>query len=127
MPKLVVHGASLRCDKGTSPASLQVVPHGSSENETAYATVNDNVPVTNIPPFGNCTTQANPAVASATTAAQGVLTPMPCVPVTSAPWSPGASGVTIDGQTALTDDSSCKCNWTGKITITDAGAQAEVA
>jgi hypothetical protein len=73
-----------------------------------------------------CKTQANPQVAAATAAAMGVLTPMPCIPVITAPWSPGASLAEIDGQKALTDDSKCTCAWTGSVEITDPGNSIEV-
>jgi hypothetical protein len=65
-----------------------------------------------------CMSQANPEVAAATAAAMGVLTPMPCVPVTT-PWSPGDPMVTIGpaGFPALDASSKCMCAWGGEITI----------
>ena len=47
----------------------------------------DNQPIANIAPFGVCISLANPAVAAATAAAMGVLVPLPCMPVTPAPWA----------------------------------------
>jgi hypothetical protein len=126
MTKLVVNGAKLKCSEGLAPSTLTVLPTvGSEADEKPAATVMDNVPMTNIAPFGNCKTQANPQVAAATAAAQGVLTPMPCVPVIPAPWSPGSSIVTLNGVKALTADSKCNCTWTGSIEITDAGTAVE--
>lgn len=126
MPKLVIHGAKLRCSQGVAPSTLTVLPaNGSSADEQPAATVMDNVPMLNIAPFGMCQTQANPQVAAATAAAMGVLTPMPCVPVIPAPWSPGAGIVTIQGQKALTDSSTCDCAWTGSIAITDPGTAVD--
>jgi hypothetical protein len=123
MPKLVVHGAKLKCDQGLSPSSLSVLPAvGSAADDQPVSTVNDNVPMVNIAPFGMCKTQANPQVAAATTAAAGTLTPMPCIPVVTAPWSPGSTLTTLQGVKALTDDSKCSCAWAGTITITDAGS-----
>jgi hypothetical protein len=120
MPKLVINGAKLKCSQGVAPSTLTVLPmNGSSADEQPAATVMDNVPMVNIAPFGMCQTQANPQVAASTAAAMGVLTPMPCVPVIPAPWSPGARIVTIQGQKALTSDSKCNCTWTGSIEITD--------
>jgi hypothetical protein len=73
-----------------------------------------------------CKALANPQVASATAAAQGVLTPMPCVPVIAAPWSPGAAIVTIRGQKALTKDSTCSCAWGGAIEVVEPGTEVEI-
>ncbi len=127
MSKLVVNGATLRCDQGTSPGSLTVLPvQGTSAEEQPGATVDDYVPMLNIPTFGMCRTQSNPQVATATTAAQGVLTPMPCIPLTTSAWSPGSSIVTLNGTKALTDDSKCSCTWSGSISVTAPAAAVEL-
>jgi uncharacterized Zn-binding protein involved in type VI secretion len=76
----------------------------------------DCIPMTNIPTFGMCTSLANPTVASATAAALGVLTPMPCVPVTT-PWVPGSPTCMIGGQPALNNTSKCTCSFGGIIQI----------
>jgi len=81
------------------------------------ATIMDNKPFANILPFGMCTSMANPAVASATAAALGVLTPMPCTPVTSAPWAPGCPTVLIANQPALNNNSKLICSYGGVIQI----------
>src|SRR5688572_9680900 len=96
MTKLVVNGAKLTCSEGVAPSTLIVLPtSGTDASEKPAATIMDHLPMVNIAPFGMCKAQANPQVATATAAAQGVLTPQPCVPVIPAPWSPGASVVTI--------------------------------
>jgi hypothetical protein len=127
MPKLVVHGAMLSCNQGLAPAALAVLPANQADAAARpVATVQDFKPNLNIPPFGMCRTQANPQVASATAAAQGVLTPMPCIPVTTSPWSPGSREVTVNGVQALTADSKCSCQWTGSIEVTEPGSEVDV-
>lgn len=113
---LVNMGSMLKCSKGTAPSSLIVsLPTVTAESPPA-ATVMDFVPLENIPSFGMCMSQANPEVAAATAAAEGVLTPMPCVPLTT-PWTPGMPTITIGGQPALDAASKCLCGWGGEITI----------
>jgi hypothetical protein len=115
-------GALLKCSFGVAPVPLIVVPEGTPVTATApAATIMDFVPFENIATFGMCSSLANPEVAAATTAALGALTPMPCVPMTSSPWAPGAPTVTINGMPALTEDSICMCDWGGVIEITDPG------
>ncbi|AKT38842.1 DUF4280 domain-containing protein [Chondromyces crocatus] len=127
MPCLVVHGARLRCSQGTSQATLTVLPSSEARgDEQPAATVMDHKPLLNVATFGMCQTQANPQVASATAAAQGVLTPMPCVPLVTAPWSPGASFVKVGQHAALTADSTCTCQWTGTVEVVDPGSVIEV-
>ncbi|MEP7120316.1 MAG: DUF4280 domain-containing protein [Byssovorax sp.] len=128
MPKLVVNGAKLQCSEGLAPGSLTVLPTNLAETGALpVATVMDHLPMVNIAPFGMCKTQANPQVAAATAAASGALTPMPCTPLVTAPWSSGSSAVEVSAQKALTDDSSCTCLWTGRITITDPASDIDLA
>jgi hypothetical protein len=117
---LVSTGAEVECSFGVAPS----VFNASSENVSATtpAGVITDVEMENIPPFGMCSAPANPEVISATAAAFGVLTPMPCVPVLM-PWTPGAVGVTINGVPALDDESVCMCAWAGVITVTDPGQE----
>jgi hypothetical protein len=117
--KLVVNGAGLKCSQGLAPSTLTVLPTKKIEaDKQPGATIQDFKPNVNIAPFGMCNSTSNPQVISATATAQGVHTPMPCVPVTTAPWSPGSSIVTFHGEKALTADSKCNCAWNGSIEIT---------
>jgi hypothetical protein len=110
MPVVTVKGGTLmRCSCGIAPAAFIVPP-----NRPAHTL--DTVPMVNIPPFGMCTSAANPHVASATAAAQGVLTPMPCVPAATSPWM--GANTEFGSPTPLTDrQSRALCAWTGVITF----------
>lgn len=89
MPKQVVNGALLQCSFGVAPSSLVVLPVNMvNVGGVPAANIMDHKPMMNIMPFGMCTSIANPTVASATSAALGVLTPMPCIPNTVAPGLP---------------------------------------
>ncbi|MGI9211442.1 MAG: DUF4280 domain-containing protein, partial [Methylococcaceae bacterium] len=68
-----------------------------------------------------CNSIANPVVAAATAAKLGVFTPMPCIPMTVAPWIVGQPTVLIGNMPALTDSSQLICCWGGVITISFAG------
>ncbi len=122
MPPLVSNGATLLCTFGLTPSTLVVPPVNlvNASNQPA-ATVMDYIPMTNIMPFGMCNTPSNPQVAAATAAALGVLTPQPCIPVTSAPWTPGSVKVMIKNVPALNNTCTCMCTWGGLISITSPG------
>lgn len=81
----------------------------------------DNKPMVNIVPFGMCNTLSNPQVAVATSAAMGVLTPQPYIPLIVAPWTPGSPTGLIGSTPALIQPSTCMCTWGGIITIIEAG------
>ena len=122
MGSLVVNGAMMTCSFGAAPSSLVVLPTNKVMGcNVPAANIMDFVPLTNILPFGVCSSMANPTVASATAAALGVLTPMPCVPVTAAPWAPGCPTVLIANMPALNDSSKCMCSFGGVISITFPG------
>jgi hypothetical protein len=118
-----VTGATLQCTFGLAPSSLISLPISRVTIEGRPASVvTDTAPGVNIPPFGMCTSLANPTVAAATAAALGVLTPMPCVPNVVGTWLPGALRTTIGGMRALTAGSVCTCAWGGVINMTMPGA-----
>ena len=112
MPKLVVMGAMCQCTMGAAPSSLMVLPSNKVPGcKVPAANIMDNIPMTNIMPFGTCQIL--------TASASGV--PTPCVPATAAPWTPGASKTMIANMPALTDSSTCMCSIGGTISITNAG------
>jgi hypothetical protein len=118
MPMQVVNTAQLMCSMGMAPSALVVIPINRvmSGNQPA-ANIMDHKPLLNIMPFGLCRSPANPVVAAATAAAMGVLTPMPCIPATPAPWVPGAVTVLLANAPSL--DNTCKlnCMWAGMIQV----------
>jgi hypothetical protein len=85
------------------------------------ANIMDHVPMVNIMPFGMCTSPANPTVAAATAAAMGVLTPMPCIPNTPAPWVTGAPNVILGNFPTLDNVSTLMCMWGGVIQFINPG------
>jgi hypothetical protein len=123
MPPSVVNGAVMQCSFGLAPSSLMVIPISRVmiEGQPA-ASVRDTVPGMNIITFGMCSSLAIPTVAAATSAALGVLTPMPCSPAVIGRWVPGALRTTIGGNQALTTGSICNCAWGGVVSILQPGA-----
>lgn len=121
MAQQVCAGALVMCSFGVAPSSLVVLPIHRVMTGAPAANILDNKPNMNVLPFGVCSSIANPAVAAATAAAMGVLTPMPCVPVTPAPWVPGALTVLLDGAPTLNNTSKLMCAWAGVIQITMPG------
>jgi hypothetical protein len=98
-----------------------VLPLNRTMTGVPDANIVDNKPMLNILPFGMCSSPSNPAVAAATAAALGVLTPMPCVPVTPAPWIVGSPTVLIGSMPALNNTAKLMCAWGGVIQIVTPG------
>jgi hypothetical protein len=122
MPLQVCMGAMMQCSFGVAPSSLVVLPTNRvMTNMMPDANIMDHIPMTNIMPFGMCMSIANPMVAAATAAALGVLTPMPCIPATPAPWVAGAPTVLLGNFPSLDNVSQLMCMWAGVITFIDAG------
>ena len=121
MGLVVCGGAMLQCSFGAAPSSLMVLPKNQVTTSMPIANIMDNVPFVNILPFSVCTSLANPAVASATAAALGVLTPMPCTPIIPAPWVPGSPTVLIADMPALNDSCTLTCAYAGVIQIVSPG------
>lgn len=111
--------AKIKCSCGDKISTLTVFPDRTIWlTGEPQANISDHISMRNIAPFGKCHTTAYPATGSATAAAHGKLTPMPCVPNTPFPWMNGKNDVLLKGQPALLKSSSCKCVWGGTITFT---------
>ena len=114
--------AMLQCSFGLAPSTLSVIPIARVMIEgKPAAAITDAAPIMNIPPLGMCTSLANPQVLAATAAALGVLTPMPCIPVTGA-WVGGAMTTLIGGKPGLTFGATCMCGFGGVIQIVNPGS-----
>jgi uncharacterized Zn-binding protein involved in type VI secretion len=123
MPNSVVTGAMISCSFGLAPSTLNALPTPRVMIEgRPAAVISSMIMGANIPPFGMCSSLANPTVAAATAAALGVLTPMPCIPTIVAPWAPGAMKTMIGGIPALVAGSMCNCAFGGVVTIGMPGA-----
>lgn len=128
MPLPLVMSAQLMCTFGAAPSTLIVIPEGQPvmfENKLV-ATIDQNKPFANVPPFGMCMSLANPTVASATSAALGVLTPMPCTPVLTAPWVPPVPTVLVGNKPIVDQTAQLMCAYAGVITITNPGSTTEM-
>ncbi|WP_276952788.1 DUF4280 domain-containing protein [Enterocloster lavalensis] len=121
MGMCVCGGAAIACSFGAAPSALTVLPDNKAVSSMPLATIMDNKPMVNILPFGMCMSMSNPQVAAATAAAMGALTPMPCMPVITAPWAPGCPTVLIGNKPALNQTSKLMCSWGGVIQITNPG------
>ena len=111
-----VNTAMCQCTFGVAPAPLTVTSQTTVLDSSMPAATIMDIPK---PPmtFGMCSSLANPTVASATAAAMGVLTPMPCIPACAAPWAPGSPTVLVCNKPALNNSSKCMCNWGGVISV----------
>jgi len=118
MAKQVCNLAMLKCSMGVAPGTFMVTPEKmvNTSNQPA-ANIMDHIPMKNILPFGMCTSPSNPAVAAA------MGSPVPCVPVTPMPWTPGAPTVLLKNFPALNDTSKLTCLMGGMIEVTNPGQQ----
>jgi hypothetical protein len=118
---LVTGSALLKCTFGVAPSSLMTLPVNHVLVNMPAANIMDHIPMLNILPFGMCSSMANPMVITATAAALGVPTPMPCIPMTMAPWIVGKPTILLGNMPALSNDSKLMCMWGGCIAINFAG------
>ena len=122
MPLQVCNGAMMTCSFGSNPSALVVLPTNRvMTDQVPDANINDFVPMVNIMPFGLCISPGNPAFVAATAAAMGTPTPVPCMPITTSPWVPGAVNVLLGDAPTLDNISTLMCTWAGVITFTSAG------
>lgn len=113
---------------GTQITCMTAIPLASSMFSTSptrtvflegsqMGNIMDFQPMVCIPCMGQCVSMINPTVASATAAACGALTPMPCIPSTASPWIMGQLNVLVEGQPALLQTDKLMCSFAGTLTI----------
>lgn len=118
----VCMSAMTMCPFGMAPSTLMVLPANMVMGMgMPIANLLDSKPFMNIMPFGMCITLSNPMVAAATAAALGVLTPMPCIPAVTAPWTPAGPKPIIKGMPVVDQNSKAMCMWGGVINVTFPG------
>lgn len=117
MPTPVCGGAKMSCSCGQGESALYVREKGAgSSREQSLATVDDYLPMVNIPPFFACTAAANPQAANPSGQ-------KPCTPRFSAPWSEEVEFVTLHGQALLEQRATLACDYGGTIRLLDAAQQ----
>lgn len=115
----VCMGAMMQCTFGAAPATLitNMTPTVMTCSKPV-ATIMDNKPVANIPPFGMCSCPANPATVKPPPV---MFAPAPCMPVIPAPWAPGSPTVVMGQYPALNNNSKLMCAYGGVISIVNPG------
>ena len=109
--------STIKCSYGSAAVPFFVENASYMVGETPGGTIGDAISLDKIPSFVMCMSMDNPMMEAATAAALGVLTPMPCIPVTT-PWMPGSPTVLVRNFPALDASSKCMCAYAGEITIT---------
>lgn len=118
----VVTGATLSCSYGDAPSILKAPKsHGVFLKGKPKMNIMDYKSNVNVMPFGMCSSMSNPAVASATAANYGNLTPMPCTPVITMPWINGKDDNLVENKPSLLSISTNSCIYCGDIIIEDDG------
>ena len=114
-------GATCACTNGMGTG--QIKPSNQMHIRVGgkpVASIKDVAPMVNITSCGLCTSMQKPAVAAATAAAMGTLTPQTCVPSPVGTWKcPGK--VRVAGTPVLTSDGTLTCAYQGTISIVTPG------
>ncbi len=117
MPTPVCGGAKMSCSCGIGESVLYVKEKGAgSSREQSLATIDDCLPLVNIPPFSSCTAAANPQAANPSGQ-------KPCTPRFSQPWSDEIDFVTLHGTALLEQQARLACDYGGTVRLIDAAQQ----
>lgn len=117
MPTPVCSGATLRCSCGLGESILYVVEKGfGCKREHSLATIDDCLPLVNIPPFTSCTAEGNPQAVNPSGQ-------KPCVPRFSSAWSDEVDFVKLLDTALLEQSATLACDYGGTVTILDAAQQ----
>lgn len=110
-------GAIAQCPFGAAPTPLTFLPSMVMSKSGPMGTTINCVPFLNIVPFGVCMSILNPVTAALTSAAFGVLTPGPCLPVPVGTWIPEKPTVVSKMGPLISNNSTLTCAYGGVIKI----------
>lgn len=114
--------AIAQCPFGVAPTPLTFISVPNVLGKTGpMGTIVDCIPFANIVPFGVCSSLANPITAALTTAALGILTPGPCIPVPAGTWLPMKPNVLGKPGPMINSDTMLICAYGGVIKIISPG------
>lgn len=122
--KIVVKGASLKCDQGSGSCTLtamRMMPGVKIEgNDVAVSA--DILPL-NVSGFIMCKSTANPQVAAIISSTQGATKEFACLPVPAGEWADPSALLTVGGTAVITEKSTLKCAWAGTIKVEKPGQE----
>lgn len=117
MPSPVCSGAKMSCSCGLGESILYVVEKGAgSSRQQSLATIDDCLPMVNIPPFTSCTAAANPQAANPSGQ-------KPCTPRFPSQWSDEIDFVTLHGKALLEQRATLACDYGGTVRLLDTAQQ----
>src|SRR5215468_5382085 len=104
MPKIVVHGATMKCSHGSKTVHLSATSTACVLTSPGLvASIFDNTPSVNIPTFGTCKVDHKP-----------------CKPITPLPWTLEWAEAVVSPAPAISANSELKCHKPGTISIVEA-------
>lgn len=117
MPSPVCDGVRMSCSRGIGESRLRVPTRGVSHSgQSAVATIDDHLPMVNIPPFKACTAPSNPFTANPSGQ-------KPCVPRFAEPWSDEVDFVVLHDKKLLEQRATLACDYAGTVRLLETGQQ----
>lgn len=115
MSSMICDGAKLECSYGQGEVKLSVSRRGVSHGgDRSLATIDDHLPLVNVPPFRFCTAPANPNP-------QSPSGQKPCTPRLSSAWSDEVEGILLQGQKLVEESATLRCDYAGTISVAHPG------
>jgi hypothetical protein len=113
----VSDGARLTCSSGVGEVKLVVCKRGVSHgSDGSLATLEDCVPLVNIPPFRSCMAATNPHPCNPSGQ-------KPCTPRFAAQWSDEVDGISLQGKKLVEQRATLMCDYAGTVRIKDSSQQ----
>ena len=115
--KVVVNGAILKCTHGSITSILKIASEKNIIlNGEPLAITTETEPIKNIQNFGMCKSEKNPDVQKVIADSKGAVRVYACTPKSIGTWTNDIPFF-MAGEKVVSDKSTCKCTWSGEISI----------